>query len=128
MSLRELLDAPRTDAESGAAAPSRSLRSALAGAERELWILTALAMSFDIVLTIYGLSLGLTETNPVARSALEAAGAVGLSGLKLAAVAVGLACLPLLPTRYRALVPLALAIPSVCAVFINTLLIGSVLL
>jgi hypothetical protein len=129
MSLRELLDASHSDADSGDPPSSRSrfLLASIAGAERELWVLTAAAMAVDVLLTLYGLRLGLTELNPVARSAVNTAGAAGLTGLKLAAVAVGSGCLPLLPAQFRAVVPLALALPSLCAVVINALVIGSLL-
>lgn len=130
MSLRELLNAPRTEADSGAppSSYSRLLLRSFACAERELWALAVGAMVLDVLLTLYGLEQGLIETNPVARSALESAGAAGLYGLKLAAVGVGVVCLPLLPTQYRAIVPLALAVPSLGAAVINAMLIGSIVL
>jgi hypothetical protein len=130
MSFRELLDASRTNADSDAPPSScfRFLLASIAGAEREFWLLAVTAMVGDVLLTLYGLGQGLVETNPIARSAIESAGAVGLYGLKLAAVGVGVVCLPLLPTQYRVIVPLGLAIPSLCAAVINALLIGSILL
>jgi len=126
MSLRELLDRPWTEADSGG--PPSSRLSALAGAEREFWALTVVAMFFDVLLTLYGLRLGLAEINPVARSALDTAGPAGLYGLKLGAIAVGVICLPLLPSQHRVIIPVALALPSVCATVINALVIGSLLL
>jgi len=130
MSLRNLLDASDNDADSGdpPSSWSRSLLDAFANAEREFWVLTGAAMALDVLLTLYGLELGLRELNPVARSAVETAGAAGLSALKLAAVLVGVACLPLLPRQHRVVVPLALGVPSVAAVTINAILIGTLLL
>ncbi len=96
--------------------------------ERELWFVAIAAMLVDVTLTVHGLQLGLRELNPVARSALDTAGAVGLYGLKAAAVGVALCCRPLLPARYQVIIPLALALPSVVAVGINATLISWVLL
>ena len=91
--------------------------------ERELWFVTISAMLMDVTLTVHGLQLGLRELNPVARAALDVAGAVGLYGLKGVALLLGGICIQLIPTKYTALVPLGLAIPSTIAVVINSTLI-----
>jgi len=93
--------------------------------ERELWLLVVVTMLADVPLTMYGLQLGLTEMNPVARTAIEVAGALGLYVLELVALSIGLGCTLLVPQRYTALVPLGLALPSVFAVVVNSLLIFS---
>jgi hypothetical protein len=93
--------------------------------ERELWLLVVVTMLADVPLTMYGLQLGLTEMNPVARTAIEVAGALGLYMLELVALSIGLGCTLLVPQRYTALVPLGLALPSVFAVVVNSLLIFS---
>jgi len=93
--------------------------------ERELWLLVVVTMLADVPLTMYGLHLGLTEMNPVARTAIEVAGALGLYVLELVALSIGLGCTLLVPQRYTALVPLGLALPSVFAVVVNSLLIFS---
>lgn len=96
-------------------------------AERELWFLVAAVMLVDVTLTVHGLTIGLRELNPVARLAFERAGVLGFYGLKLGAVAVGLACRPFLPSEHTGLIPLALAVPSLIAVILNTLTLTRVL-
>ena len=95
-------------------------------AERHLWVLAVSAMCFDVATTVYGLRIGLSEANPIARVALEWLGAAGLYGLKLVALLLGLACWWLIPDRYGGLVPLGLAVPSIGAVIVNATLIGVV--
>lgn len=104
---------------------SRFLR-AIFDHERELWFLALSAMLIDVTLTTHGLQLGLEERNPVARTALDRFGVLGLYALKCMAVLVGLGCRPLVPDRANGVIPLALAIPSVIAVTINTVLIALV--
>ncbi len=96
--------------------------------ERELWFLTLSAMLIDVTLTTHGLQLGLRELNPVARAALDSAGVVGLYGLKIVAVFLGVLCVWAIPDEYTAVVPLGLAIPSLIAVIINTVLISIVVI
>lgn len=103
------------------------LRSLLA-AEREFWLVAIGAMVADVHLTAQGLQLGLQEMNPVARQAIEEAGLFGLYGLKTGALFVALSLRPLVPDRYGVIVPIALAIPSVIAVGINTAMLVWVLL
>lgn len=85
-------------------------------------------MLVDVTLTVHGLQLGLRELNPVARAALDTAGVLGLYALKGVALALGVCCVTLIPSRYTPLVPLGLAIPSILAVIINTTVISIVLL
>jgi hypothetical protein len=94
--------------------------------ERELWVLAIGAILADVTLTMYGLQLGLEERNPVARAALDHAGVSGLSGLKALALLAGVCCRPLVPDGSNAIIPLAIAIPSVTAAIINAVLIGLV--
>lgn len=103
--------------------PTRRVFTRLAQCERELWFVALSAMLVDVTLTVHGLNLGLSEQNPVARAALETAGAVGLYLLKAGAVLTGLCCRALLPSSWTVIVPLALAIPSVLAVGANATLI-----
>jgi hypothetical protein len=100
----------------------------LSDRERDLWLVVVAAMSLDVMLTVYGLSVGLQEMNPIARRALETAGVLGLAGLKLGALSLGVCCLWLVPDRYRPVIPLGLALPSVVAVGVNATLIAWVLL
>ena len=110
----------------GKIASNRAIRF-LGHYEKELWMLTIGAMLVDITLTVHGLQLGLREMNPVARAALDSAGVLGLYFLKAVALAIGVCCTWVLPNRFTPIVPLGLAIPSVLAVVINTVVISIVL-
>lgn len=124
MSLRELLPGSVAETAHTERSERREHRSITLGSiERELWFVALAAMLVDVTLTVHGLQLGLREMNPVARAALDSVGIVGLYGLKAGAVCVGLCCRPLLPARHTGLIPLALAIPSIIAVGINSVLI-----
>jgi len=94
--------------------------------ERLLWVLVGLSLVGDIVTTFVGLHLGLSESNPIARSVIHSYGVVGMLVLKGLAVGVGLVCRPLLPKAYRAIVPAGLAVPWTAAVFINIYMISTV--
>lgn len=127
MSLRELFDEP-AEVDRGTGSVSRTRRARLLclwiiAPERELWVVAIVAMFGDVILTTYGLEIGLQEMNPAARGALDASGVFGLFGLKLWALTVGACCRPLLDNQYGGIVPLALAIPSVFAVCFNAALI-----
>lgn len=91
--------------------------------ERTLWIVVVVALVGDVVTTFVGLHLGLRESNPVARSAIDGWGLAGMLGLKAMAVGVALACRPLLEQSYRPIIPSALALPWMVAVVSNLLLI-----
>lgn len=92
---------------------------ALARRERLLWAAVAFAFVGDLLLTNLGLSLGLIERNPVAASTLAVHGWAGLVALKLPATALALGWRAVLPSVYRGLVPLLLALPWLVAVGIN---------
>ena len=96
--------------------------------ERQLWLLTLGAMLVDVTLTVHGLQLGLRELNPLARAALDIAGVLGLYAMKGVALAIGVCCIRLIPSKYTPLVPFGLAIPSVFAVVNNTVVITITLL
>ncbi|WP_458204683.1 DUF5658 family protein [Haladaptatus sp. NG-SE-30] len=93
--------------------------------ERILWVIVLLALVGDLVTTYIGLRAGLTESNPVARSALSQFGFVSLVGLKLFALAVGFGGRTLIPREYNALVPAGLALPWTLAVFVNVSLMAA---
>ncbi|SEH11822.1 hypothetical protein SAMN04487967_0531 [Natronorubrum sediminis] len=95
--------------------------------ERFCWILVGVSLVGDIVTTFVGLHMGLAESNPIARSAIEGYGLVGMIALKAFAVGIGLVCRPLLPVAYRAIVPAGLAVPWTAAVFINLYMISTVI-
>lgn len=126
MSLRQILPGS-ADADStpvGEADRDSPVAGWVGRTEFKLWILTIIVMLADVLLTVHGLSLGLRERNPIARTAFESAGALGLAGIKLIAVAVGLSCRQLIPDRTTILIPVILLIPSALAVGINSVLIA----
>ncbi|MFC7006929.1 DUF5658 family protein [Halalkalicoccus salilacus] len=92
--------------------------------EGALWAVVVALMLADTLLTYYGIERGLAETNPVARAGLERFGYATLGALKLLALGVALACRPLLPRGYTAVVPLSLALPWFVASLINAVVIG----
>ncbi|MFC4450409.1 DUF5658 family protein [Halorussus aquaticus] len=94
--------------------------------ERLLWLLVAVALVGDLLTTYYGLQMGLSESNPVARAAIETFGFSAMVGLKLFAVGVGLGCRRLLPDRHGLLVPAGLAVPWTGAVLVNLTLYAMV--
>lgn len=95
--------------------------------ERLLWVLVAVGLVGDVLTTYYGLRIGLTESNPVARAAIEQFGMGAMVGMKLLAVGVGLYCRRLLPKPHVLLVPTGLAVPWLAAVVINLSLYATVL-
>ncbi|WP_433624273.1 DUF5658 family protein [Halomicrococcus sp. NG-SE-24] len=87
--------------------------------ERILWLIAALTLAGDLLTTYAGLRAGMVESNPVARSAIARFGFVALFGIKAFAVGVGVACRPLLPSEYTAVVPAGLALPWAVATLLN---------
>lgn len=106
------------------AAPETGVWATLSDHEEALWALVVGAMLADVLLTYYGLERGFTESNPVARLALERIGYASLAVLKLVALAVGAAGRWALPPGYAVVVPLGLAIPWIIASLVNAALIG----
>ncbi|ADD05881.1 uncharacterized protein Nmag_2319 [Natrialba magadii ATCC 43099] len=94
--------------------------------DRFLWVLVGVSLVGDVVTTFLGLHLGLSESNPIARSAIDGYGLVGMLVLKAAAVGVGLCCRPLLPRVYQPIVPAGLALPWLIASGINIYMISTV--
>jgi hypothetical protein len=97
--------------------------SVLARHERSLWAVVVLSALADVLLTYYGLQIGLTEANPIARGAIEGYGYWTMLALKGGALSVGVACWAALPDRFSPVIPLGLAIPWVVASLINLTLI-----
>ncbi len=91
----------------------------MGGLERALWAAVAFSLVGDVATTFLGLHLGLAESNPLARSAIDGWGLLGMLALKAFAVGVGLVCLQFLPREARPIVPAALAVPWLVAVGIN---------
>jgi len=94
--------------------------------EQELWFAVVAAMLVDVTLTVHGLTLGLTEVNPIARAAIDTAGVFGLYALKALALAVGGCCRVVVQDRYGPVVPVGLGLPSLAAVAVNAAVIGYV--
>ncbi|WP_243700407.1 DUF5658 family protein [Halorussus pelagicus] len=108
----------------------RRLNAPLAGIggwERALWLLVGVALVGDLLTTYYGLKIGLTESNPVARTAMERFGFGALVGLKLFAVGIGVCCRWIVPDEHGLLVPAGLAVPWTGAVVVNLALYATVL-
>ncbi|WP_327052196.1 DUF5658 family protein [Halomicrococcus gelatinilyticus] len=87
--------------------------------ERSLWLVVGITLAGDLLTTYVGLNAGLTESNPVARAAISQFGFVALVAVKAIAVGIGVACRPLLPREYTAVVPAGLALPWVIATLLN---------
>lgn len=91
----------------------------LARHERTLWAVAAFALIGDVLLTHYGLSVGLAERNPVAASTLAAHGWTAMLALKLPGTLLALAWRAVLPAVYRGVIPSVLALPWLVAVGVN---------
>ncbi|MDJ1430802.1 DUF5658 family protein [Halostagnicola sp. A-GB9-2] len=94
--------------------------------ERLLWIIVGISLVGDIVTTFVGLHLGLAESNPIARGAIEGYGLAGMIALKAFAIGIGVICRPLLTAEYRPIVPAGLALPWLVAVASNLYMISTV--
>lgn len=93
--------------------------------ERWLWALVVVTLLADIALTRQGLMQGLTEGNPIARTAIANGGIGMLGALKVGAVSLGLTTWLAMSSHERAVVPLGLALPWLGATLVNaTLLFG----
>lgn len=86
--------------------------------EAALWAVVVGVMVLDIALTVYGLSAGFVEANPVIRRVLEVLGIGGLFLAKGIALSIALAVRARFP-RFALVPPLGLALPWAAAVGIN---------
>ncbi|SEW00347.1 DUF5658 family protein [Natrinema salifodinae] len=122
-----------TGAGAGTGAEGAILRRRLPGdvtpvdLERLLWVVVGVSLLADVVTTFLGLHLGLAESNPAARSAIDGYGLAGMLALKAFAVGVGLVCRRLLEPVYRPIVPAGLAVPWLTAAALNVYAISMVL-
>ena len=95
--------------------------------EPSLWAVALAGLLLDVALTAHGLSLGLTELNPVARELMAASSPLAaMVFLKSLALVVGGLGWLIVPRVARAVVPACLAVPWWVAVAINATLILSV--
>lgn len=92
--------------------------------ELVLWGVVFGTLLLDIGLTVYGLSVGLVERNPVMRHALDAVGIGALLVAKAVAVAIALGFRMAWP-EYAIVAPLGLAVPWALAVVYNAALLAS---
>ncbi|WP_435066977.1 DUF5658 family protein [Haloplanus sp. C73] len=93
--------------------------------ETRLWGVVVATCLADIVLTTYGLRLGLAEGNPLAAALVGRIGAVpALALLKTGAVGVAVTGWAVVPDDYRALIPAGIALPWVVASAANAVTIG----
>lgn len=117
-----------TDPDATEAALDASLGSvpeSVSDLELLLWVLVCWALVLDIVLTAYGLSIGLVERNPFIRHALDTFGVAALALSKAAAVGIALFLRSIWP-EYAVIAPAGLAVPWLLAVALNAILITSV--
>lgn len=111
-----------SDTDTVADRGQRSLLATLGAHERTLWVLLAVALVADGVLTWYGLERGLTEANPVMATAMAWLGvAGGIVVIKGVAVLVAALARASVSEATRPVVPLAMAIPWALAAAINLL-------
>lgn len=89
----------------------------------QLWLLVLATMVADIGLTLYGLRLGLVETNPIAIFGIETVGYAVLAYLKVPALLLGVAGWIVLPTTARRLNLIGLTLPWAAATLVNLWLI-----
>ncbi|WP_224269308.1 DUF5658 family protein [Haloprofundus salinisoli] len=124
---REDVSGLGTAGVNGTIAPHWSI-STLSQYEPHLWAFALLGFALDVGLTAYGLSLGLAEMNPLARTLMETAGVVeAMLLLKTFSLAVAFVGWKILPVLYRFVVPAGLSLPTWVAVGINSSLIISLL-
>ncbi|HKL29926.1 MAG TPA: DUF5658 family protein [Natrialbaceae archaeon] len=95
--------------------------------EPELWTALFVVMVLDVVLTMYGLHLGLAEGNPIARVAIDQFGVLGLVLLKAFSIGIAVLGWARVERRFRALVPLGVSIVWGFAVAVNATLIVAVI-
>ncbi len=105
---------------SGAGRPRRETTNVLARLERWLWALAGLGFVADLVLTLVGLRLGMTEANPVVVAAIGQVGPLwGLLGLKIGALAFAVGISRRISPTIRPVVPLALGLTWLAAAGVN---------
>ena len=94
--------------------------------EPELWIALLTVMALDVVLTMYGLEIGLREGNPIARAAIERFGVFGLVWLKGLSMTIAVIGWARIERRFQGLVPLGITLVWGFAVTVNATLILTV--
>lgn len=93
----------------------------------QLWLLVLASMAADIALTLYGLRMGLVETNPIAIFGIETVGYAVLAYLKVPALLLGVVGWIVLPPGARRLNLVGLSLPWAGASLFNLwLILGTV--
>lgn len=88
------------------------------------WIVVSIAGIADLLSTKIGLSVGLSEQNPLGKALLEAGGISGLATLKISVgILVFALCIHFIPDEYRYLGPAIVSILWFSAAGFNTFLI-----
>jgi hypothetical protein len=90
----------------------------LVAVESYLWAILVATLFVDVLLTHYGLQVGLSEGNPLMRFAIETAGIAALAAAKVLIVVVGVGVRRSLDEQ-GVVVPLGLALPWFVAASIN---------
>ncbi|WP_436928044.1 DUF5658 family protein [Halosimplex amylolyticum] len=93
--------------------------------ERVLWSLVLASLALDVSTTWLGLSMGLTEGNPVMRWAIDGVGFAALAAAKLLVVG-GAVCLRAARPRHGTAIALGLALPWTVTVLVNAVVLASV--
>jgi hypothetical protein len=94
--------------------------------EQVLWLVVLTSFTADVVLTFYGLRHGLREANPLLRAAFEGAGFAMLGLVKVLALGIAGLVREAFP-RHRTVIPVAVALPWVCAVVVNLVMLAPLL-
>lgn len=105
--------------------PLDAVPGSVSDLELLLWALVGWALVLDIVLTAYGLSVGLVERNPLMRQALDVFGLAALGIAKVLAVGIALLFRSVWP-EYGLVAPVGLAVPWLLAVAFNAALLTTV--
>jgi len=90
-----------------------------------LWAVVILASLFDVVTTIVGLGVGLTEGNAVAQAFIATYGTPGVGLLKFSALVVVVVCWAWFDDRRATAVLSGFAVVSIAVVALNALTLAS---
>ncbi|WP_459192628.1 DUF5658 family protein [Halosimplex sp. J119] len=93
--------------------------------ERALWSVVIATVVLDVATTWLGLSMGLTEGNPVMRQAIDGVGFVALVATKILVVG-GALCLRAVRPRHGTVIALGLALPWTVTVLVNAVVLATV--
>jgi len=93
--------------------------------ERTLWIVVLALLALDVSTTWVGLTMGLTEGNPMMRWAIDSYGVAALAAVKLAVVG-GAVCFRAARPRHGPVIALGLALPWAATVSVNAIVLATV--